>query len=192
VLHDSQRAFTREAKPLVAMSSMLIVVGGLPGTGKTSLARALARAHDAVHVRIDTNEQAIRASIGGEAPGVAGYVAAQGIAEDNLRLGRIVVADCVNPLASARAAWRAVGNRAGVAVLEVELVCSDALEHRRRIETRRAGVSGPTLPTWDDVMTRAYEPWEDDHVVIDTARRPLEQSVVELHALLLRREGAAR
>jgi predicted kinase len=41
---------------------MLIVFGGLPGTGKTTIARELARQLGAVHLRIDSVEQAIRDS----------------------------------------------------------------------------------------------------------------------------------
>ena len=39
---------------------MLIVLGGLPGAGKTTGARALAERLKAVHVRVDTIEQALR------------------------------------------------------------------------------------------------------------------------------------
>jgi predicted kinase len=176
----------------MAMRSTLIVVSGLPGTGKTSFATRLARVLDAVHVRIDTIEQAIRTSSIADDVGTAGYVVAYAVAEDNLRLGRIVVADGVNPVASTRAAWRAVAQRAAVTLLEVELVCSDALEHRRRVESRQADIAGLKLPTWSDVMNREYEPWTDDHVVIDTAQRPLEESVTGLHALLLAHERAVR
>jgi predicted kinase len=38
----------------------LIVFGGLPGTGKTALARMLAVRLQAVYLRIDTIEQALR------------------------------------------------------------------------------------------------------------------------------------
>jgi hypothetical protein len=41
-------------------------------------------------------------------------------------------------------------------------------------------------------MAREYEPWTGDHAVIDTARRPVKESVIELHALLLARERAVR
>jgi predicted kinase len=175
------------------MSTLLIVIGGLPGTGKTSLARGLARALDAVHLRIDTIEQALRsATTEGDAMGAAGYIVGYGIAADNLALGRTVVADAVNPRASIRAAWRDVARRAAVAVVEVEVVCSDAAEHRRRVESRSANIPGLLLPTWDEVQARAYEWWDGDHLVIDTAQRAVERSVTELYALLLARERAVR
>jgi predicted kinase len=77
---------------------MLIVFGGLPGTGKSAIARTLAREIGAVWLRIDSIEQGIRAS--GIAPGSlddAGYRAAYAVAEDNLRLGLTVIGDSVNP-----------------------------------------------------------------------------------------------
>jgi predicted kinase len=109
-----------------------------------------------------------------------------------LRLGRIVVADGVNALANTRAAWRAVAQRAGVTHFEVELICSDAIEHRRRVESRRPDIAGHKLPTWDQVREREYEPWTGDHVVVDTAQRTLDQSVSEVHAFLLAQERAMR
>ena len=61
------------------------------------------------------------------------------LAEDNLRAGRTVIADCVNPWPLTRRAWHSVAERAGVAALDVEIVCSDAAEHRRRVESREPG-----------------------------------------------------
>ena len=175
------------------MSTLLIVIGGLPGTGKTSLARGLARALGAVHLRIDTIEQALRsATMGSDALGAAGYVVAYGVAADNLALDRTVVADAVNPRASIRAAWRDVARRAAVAIVEVEVICSDVAEHRRRVASRSADIPGLKLPTWDEIQRRAYEPWTGAHLVVDTAQREEEQSVTELYALLLARERAVR
>ena len=127
---------------------MLIVLGGLPGAGKTTIARAVARQLGAVHVRVDTIEQALRScDVLKQDVGPAGYVIAYGVVEDNLRLGRTVVADSVNPLPVTRDAWRAVGERIPVKVAEVEVICSDALAHRRRVETRTADIGGLKLPT---------------------------------------------
>src|SRR5262249_30222528 len=114
---------------------MLIIVGGLPGAGKTTIARELASQICAVHIRIDSIEQAIRNSgVLGEPMNDAGYRVAYAVAEDNLRIGRTVIADSVNPLAVTRDAWLAVARRAQVSALEVEITCSDETEHRLRVE----------------------------------------------------------
>ena len=42
--------------------TMLIIIGGLPGVGKTTLAKAAAREWEAVYLRVDTIEQALRFS----------------------------------------------------------------------------------------------------------------------------------
>ncbi|MDE0126972.1 MAG: AAA family ATPase, partial [Bryobacterales bacterium] len=65
---------------------MLIALGGLPGVGKSTLAASLARRIGAVHLRIDTIEQAMR-NVGFEVSGPEGYLAARDLAEDNLRIG---------------------------------------------------------------------------------------------------------
>lgn len=159
---------------------MLIVFGGLPGVGKTTIARDLARRMGAVFLRIDSIESALRES-GRLAAGVedAGYRAACAVAEDNLRGGRIVIADCVNPLRLTRDAWRAVAARAAAGILEVEVVCSDTAEHRRRVEERGTGSAGGTV-TWEDVLKREYHPWDRPHLVVDTARTSPADSVATL------------
>lgn len=154
---------------------MLVVLSGLPGAGKTTIARALARKAGAVHVRIDSIEQALRNE--GVAVEGQGYAVAYAVAEDNLRLGRIVVADCVNPWPLTRGAWRAVAGRAGVRVLEVEIVCSDAGEHRRRIASRTSDIAGLVLPAWQDVLAHDYRPWDVALLVIDTSRLDVEECV---------------
>lgn len=167
---------------------MLIVFGGLPGAGKTVIARTLARQIDAVYVRIDSIEQALRESgVIKDALNDAGYRAAYAIAEDNLRLGRTVIADCVNPLQLTRDAWVAVAERAGASAVEIEITCSDANEHRRRVESRASDVPGLRLPTWDEVIFREYHPWDREHLVIDTAVLTPEQSVATIRAMLSER-----
>lgn len=149
---------------------MLVVIGGLPGTGKTTIARALAARRSAVYLRIDAIEQAIRLSgaLAGDI-GPAGYLVANSLAAANLANGLTVVADCVNPVRESRQGWRTTAALAQTRIVEIEVVCSDALEHRRRVEMRQPDIAGHILPTWKDVLERDYASWQEPHAVIDTA-----------------------
>jgi chloramphenicol 3-O-phosphotransferase len=96
----------------------LIVLGGLPGTGKSTIARALLARLPAAYLRIDTLEQALAALHPGEEVGAAGYLLAYELARSNLALGMPVLADCVNPVAapySARGGCAILGSLPGSA-----------------------------------------------------------------------------
>ncbi|MFX4220724.1 MAG: AAA family ATPase [Thalassobaculum sp.] len=163
------------------MSVTLIVFSGLAGTGKTSIARELAAQLGAVFLRIDSIEWALAQSVLRiRAAEDAGYRAAYAVAEDNLRNGLSVVADSVNPIELTRDAWRAVATAAGVEGVDVEVVCSDRDEHRRRVESRAPHRPGARNPTWQQVIDRHYAPWSRNRVVIDTAGRTVEDCVEEV------------
>lgn len=160
---------------------MLIILGGRPGSGKTSLARMLAAQLGAMHLRVDTIEQTLLRSLGNI--GGAGYGVAQALAADNLRLGLSVIADSVNPVEASRTGWRNVARETQVPSVEIEVICSDAGVHRRRVEARVADIAGHRLPRWADVQALHYEPWAAD-LVIDTARAAIEDIAAGLAARL--------
>lgn len=167
----------------------LIVLSGLPGTGKSTVAAPLARRLHAAYLRIDTIEQALIDS--GEIPALqtAGYVTGYALTRDQLDVGLTTVVECVNPVAITRKAWRRVAAEHASWILEVELICSDAQEHRSRVERRVTDIPGLVLPTWQQVFNREYEPWDRDHLVIDTTERIPEDAaqVIHQHALTLAR-----
>ena len=167
------------------MTPTLIAFSGLPASGKSTLARLLASRIGAVWLRIDTIEQAIRDSgVLRGAVDEAGYRAAYRVAEDNLRLGLSVVADCVNDCMLSRKAWRDVAARAGARIVEVESICTDVEEHRRRVETRKTDVPGLALPDWQAVIGREYEACDRVPLRVDTASRGVDDCVAVILAAL--------
>jgi predicted kinase len=148
-------------------TSALIVFGGLPGTGKTTISRELTVRLAATYLRIDAIEQTLRDA--GLIVGAAGYAVANALAAENLKLGRIVIADCVNPVLASRDGWRQTALQSSARIAEIEVICSDAALHRQRAEARKSDISGHALPSWQDIVGRHYEPWDRDHLVLDTA-----------------------
>ncbi|ETT05570.1 AAA family ATPase [Providencia alcalifaciens] len=148
---------------------MLIIFSGLPGSGKSTIAQSLAKQLNALYLRIDTIEQAIRKTDeDSREMGPAGYFVAYSLARENLQLGATVIADSVNPLALTRDAYREIALSTGTGYLEIEIICSDIIEHRKRVETRVSEVEGLTLPDWIQVTDLVYEPWNREHLVLDS------------------------
>ena len=116
--------------------SLLIVFAGLPATGKTTLARELARRLAATHLRIDTIEQSLKAA--GLAVGPTGYEIANALAADNLMLGRPVIADCVNPVLASRNGWRETAFRCSARLVEAEISGAARAKVVRRTQQRDA------------------------------------------------------
>ena len=162
------------------MAAGRVVLGGLPATGKTTIARALARRIGGAHVRVDTIEQAIVVGgLTGQPVGVAGCSLAYAVACDQLCLGLCVVADTVNPIEETRAAWRAVATSRGLPIVEVEVVCSDPQLHRERARARSGDIADLVQPTWQGITAREYAGWSPD-LRLDTARLAPDEAVAAI------------
>lgn len=173
------------------MTGRLIVISGLPGVGKTSVAAIIAVRAGAVHLSIDAVEESILACglPAGWKVGVAAYEATRAMAELNLRLGRDVVIDAVNYSDEARQTWRTAASTTDAALDFVHLMVSDAQEHERRLRDRSRGLVFVGEPTWEEVQRRRaeYAVWSDDVVEVDTAGRSEDKIAEAVIALVGRR-----
>ena len=172
---------------------LLVVLGGLPGTGKTTVAgELLSLVPELAYVRIDSIEQALRDSgeLGPRGAQASGYLVGCAVARDLLASGTSVLVECVNPLELTRRWWRDVAESCVAGLLEVELHCSDSGEHRYRVENRSVDVAGLVFPTWQAVQAREYEDWADADLRIDTtAMMASEAACLILQAVRPRPEG---
>ena len=157
--------------------AVLISFSGLPGTGKSTVARALSRETGAVYLRIDAIDAAIWARDPDRDIGPESYHISAALAVSNLEIGHDTIVDCVNPWDLTRAIFTDAAMRAGARFLGVETRCSDAAVHRARIEQRKAEVPGLKLPDWQAVLDRDYTPWDTADVRLDTSRLGVADSV---------------
>ncbi|HZY76675.1 MAG TPA: ATP-binding protein [Jatrophihabitantaceae bacterium] len=155
-------------------SPALVVLAGLPGVGKTTIARALAPRLRAAVMRVDAIEAAVvRHGLESHPVGPVGYAIAHELAAECLRARTSVIVDAVNPVAAARAGWRDLAAATGARLTRVEVVLADGAEHRRRVTARVSDVDGLVVPRWDEVVASGYEPWDEQRdgvrLVVDGA-----------------------
>jgi predicted kinase len=166
------------------MTPMLIVLSGLPATGKSAVAEAVAAELRAVLLSVDPIDSALAAAGVEEhgLPGLAAYAVVAAIAEANLALGSTVVVDAVNAVGEAKTVWIELARRAGVRLLAVQAVLSDAAIHRARLAGRTRDLAIPE-PTWEAVVLRQAEwvAWPFAPLVVD-ALEPLAANVARVVA----------
>ena len=157
----------------------LYIFSGLPGVGKTTLAKKLATHLGATYLRADTIEQGLRELCDMKVQG-EGYRLSYRIARDNLLLGNHVVTDSCNPIELTRREWKEVALGANARCVNIEICCSDIVEHRCRVESRETDITGLVLPTWEQVQLRHYTPWPGGVIRIDTAGITHEEAFQQL------------
>jgi predicted kinase len=164
----------------------LIVLSGLPGTGKSQIADAIGRARRAPVLSVDPIESAILEA-GIEASfetGLAAYVVAERVADASLAAGLDAVIDAVNSVDPARDMWRRLAAKHDVRLRIIECVLTDEKVHRRRLAGRDRGLR-LAEPTWVDIERRRREwtPWPEPHLTLE-ATEPVRGNVERALAFL--------
>jgi predicted kinase len=154
------------------VSGLLVVFAGLPGTGKTTIARQVADRLASTLLRVDSIETAVARAGMAVDDSPVGYAVAHAVAADQLVSGRPVVVDAVNSVGAARAGWLHLAGECGAWLRFVRVVLPDADEHRRRVESRVADLPGHVLPTWHDIATMREDEWIEPHLELDSRSRP--------------------
>lgn len=133
----------------------VVVLTGLPGTGKSTLADLLARGTGAPAFAGDWLLGALAPHgilTGVDRPTLlaAYHDLLASLVTRQLLLGQSAIVDCVvdDPVL---AGWRARVGEHGGRLVVVECVCGDEALHRRRIEGRHRGIPGWHEVGWDHV-----------------------------------------
>jgi predicted kinase len=173
----------------VVRARTVVVLTGLPGTGKSTLADLLARVSGAPAFAGDW-------LLGALAPhGILDHaewstlLAAYrdllaSLVTRQLLLGQSAVVDCVLDNVTVTAWRRDIGEHGGRLVV-AECVCSDDAVHRRRVERRRRGIPGWHEIGWAHVerMRREFRPVTDKQLTLD-AINPIDHNLRLLTALI--------
>ena len=158
---------------------ILYIFSGLPGSGKSTIAAHLAKYLGATYLRVDTIEQGLKDLY--HSPIYAeGYQLAYRLASDNLKQGLCVIGDSCNSVSESRVAWEQTAINAEAEYINIEIVCSNPIEHKSRVESRSSPIDGLALPTWENVQNREYQTRDSQIISIDTAGQSPEQSLIAL------------
>ncbi|MCP5059201.1 MAG: ATP-binding protein [bacterium] len=162
------------------MTAKLVVLSGLPGTGKTEVAESMAAYLKAPVFAKDWLEASLLQSgvVAQEQLGIVGYSLLTTLARRQLALGQSAVLDSVASTSPVRETWRAMALEFDASWFVIECICSDSELHRRRLGQRQRGIPGWPELEWSEVerVQRYFAPWNEERLILDSVN-PISENV---------------
>lgn len=150
-----------------ARVTTLVLMSGLPGTGRSELAARLARERGWA---LFTKETVTRSLAEVEiAHKLAAYTVMFGLAGLNLRNGMSVVLDAAFSLPRTRTQARKVAQAHGASFAAISCLCSDTDRWRQQLAVHPPPPEGWTSPAFvsPEYIQKRYYPWRGPHLPLD-------------------------
>jgi predicted kinase len=152
----------------------LIVMSGLPGSGKSTIAECVAARLKIPLLSVDPIESAIvKAGVTKSfETGLAAYLVAETLASEQLKLGNSVIVDAVNAEEEGKNIWRSLADRYELELVILDVFVSDQVLHKKRLASRVRGLHGFSEITWDAVEARqkSFTAWKEPMLRLDSSK----------------------
>ncbi|HUN05111.1 MAG TPA: ATP-binding protein [Aggregatilineales bacterium] len=156
------------------MEKTLILFAGMPGSGKTTLARMVSHRLSVPVFAKDRMQRVLRDHhLAAENSG-DGYYLILDMADEQLSLGLTVILDATFPLDHFRMVASEIAARHQAKFCALYFHCSDDQEWQRRMNQRVQYVPGWRPVGWSDVMRMRdyYQPWNNNALTVDSLYPP--------------------
>ena len=161
-------------------STVLVLFSGLPGTGKTVLARRVAQYLHIPLLAKDRIQSVLRIRGLSDSGTPDGYHIMLDLADEQLSLGVSVVLDAVFPMEGFRSAARDIAHRNSANFRPIYCYCSDPSVWRERMKGREQYVPNWTPVGWEAVerLRAMYAPWDPETALFVDSLSDLEDNFV--------------
>jgi len=184
------------AAPFIREGGSLLLMVGLPGTGKSSVVENLQKNLPCVIVSTDNIRLLMRNKpTYTAAEMMLVYEVCYSIIEARLKQGQRVIFDASNYLAARREHLKKIGHRAGAPVAVCYVQAAQGVIHER-LQQRNSGnrrITDLSDADWSVYkwMVEAQEPVVGDHLILDTSSTPAGELAVQLYHYWLNSEATA-
>ena len=164
--------------PMNQLPLSLILLSGLPGCGKTTLAHELARRLHTPLFAKDRVQRVLKDQISGT-QAIDGYYVLLDLTDEQLALGISVIVDAVFPKSGFRREAEQLAHHYGAHFKPIYCYCSDEHLWKKRMENREQLVKGWTPVDWSEVerLRPLFEPWEDMDILNVDSATPLAANI---------------